>query len=117
MYEHKVQPLLPLRLFITRVLKHFAVASSLFLVSLGIGILGYHYLEGLSWLDSLLNASMLLGGMGPVDRLSTVPGKIFASIYSLFSGIIFVAGAGIIIAPIAHRIMHQLHLQDQAENM
>lgn len=112
MYEHQSQPLLPRRLFIARLLKHFALSSSLFIVSLGIGVLGYRFLEGFSWLDALLNASMILGGMGPVDKLSTVYGKWFASIYALFSGVIFLAGAGIIIAPVAHRILHRLQLKD-----
>ena len=113
MYEHKTQPLLPRRLFIARLLKHLSLSLSLFFVSLGIGVLGYRIFEGFSWLDALLNASMILGGMGPVDSLSTVYGKLFASFYALFSGVIFLAGAGIIIAPIAHRIIHQLHLQEE----
>jgi hypothetical protein len=113
MYEHKTQPLLPRRLFIARLLKHLTVSFSLFFVSLGIGVLGYRILEGFSWLDALLNASMILGGMGPVDKLSTVYGKIFASFYALFSGVIFLAAAGIIIAPIAHRISHRLQLEEE----
>ena len=113
MYEHKTQPLLPRRLFITRFLKHLSLSFSLFFVSLGIGVLGYRIFEGFSWLDALLNASMILGGMGPVDQLSTDYGKLFASFYALFSGVIFLAGAGIIIVPIAHRILHRLHLQEE----
>jgi len=111
MYEHQAQPLLPFKLFIARLLKHFALSFSLFFVSLGIGVLGYRVFEGFSWLDALLNAAMILGGMCPVDRLSTVSGKLFASFYALFSGVIFLAGAGIIIAPVAHRIIHRLQLQ------
>ncbi len=111
MYEHQTQPLLPRRLFIARLVKHFAVSFFLFFVSLGIGVLGYRIFEGFSWLDALLNASMILGGMGPVNPLSTVSGKVFASFYALFSGVIFLAGASIIIAPVAHRIIHRFQLQ------
>ncbi|MFH1635653.1 MAG: hypothetical protein ABIG63_16805 [Chloroflexota bacterium] len=113
MYEHQTQPLLPRRQFIARLLKHFAVTFALFFVSLGIGVLGYRVFEGFSWLDALLNASMILGGMGPVDQLSTVSGKLFASFYALLSGIVFLAGASIIFAPIAHRIFHRLQLQEE----
>jgi len=79
--------------------------------SLFIGIAGYHFTEGLPWLDSFLNASMILGGMGPVNELHTNGGKIFASFYSLFSGIVFLLIAGILIAPFAHRFLHRLHLE------
>jgi hypothetical protein len=113
MYEHQSQPLLPRKLFIARLLKHFALSFSLFFVSLAIGVLGYRVFEGLPWLDALLNASMILGGMGPVNQLTTVSGKLFASFYALFSGIIFLAGAGIIVAPIAHRILHRLNLKEE----
>jgi hypothetical protein len=116
MYENKIEPLLPRRLFIVRVLKHALLSSSLLFVSLSIGIIGYHFLERLPWLDALLNASMILGGMGPVDKISTDAGKIFASIYAIFSGVIFLASAGIVTAPIAHRILHQLHLVEQEIN-
>jgi hypothetical protein len=81
-------------------------------LSLGLGVLGYHLTEGLSWLDSLLNASMILGGMGPVDVLHTPAGKLFASFYALFSGAVFLGMAGIVVAPIAHRLLHRLHLEE-----
>lgn len=116
MYEHKTHALLPRRLFIVRVLRHALLSFSLLFVSLSIGIFGYHFLERLSWLDALLNASMILGGMGPVNKLSTDAGKIFASIYAIFSGVIFLASAGIVTAPIAHRILHRLHLVEQEIN-
>jgi hypothetical protein len=116
MYEHKTQPLLPRRLFIARVVRHAILSFSILSISLGIGILGYHNLEGLPWIDALLNASMILGGMGPVDKISTDVGKIFASVYAIFSGVIFLASAGIVTAPIAHRILHRLHLVEQETN-
>ncbi len=83
------------------------------LVALGIGILGYHFLEGLSWINSLLNASMILGGMGPVNPLQTTAGKLFASFYALFSGVVFIAAMGVLAAPIFHRFLHHFHLADE----
>lgn len=76
-----------------------------------LGVLGYHYLEGMLWIDALVNASMLLGGMGPVDALHTVGGKLFASFYALYSGIIFLVVVGVIFAPLYHRFLHRFHLE------
>ena len=111
-YEHHKEPLLPHHQFILRMLLHIMVALSLLAVSLGIGILGYHFATGMSWLDALLNASMILGGMGPVDRIQEPLGKVFASFYALFSGMIFLVIAGVVIAPLAHRLLHRLHLDE-----
>lgn len=111
MYEHRSQPLLPLRRFLRRMLRHGLLALLVIVISLCIGIAGYHFTEGLPWLDSLLNASMILGGMGPVNELHTNAGKLFASFYALFSGIVFLATAAILIAPVAHRFLHRLHLE------
>lgn len=91
---------------------HAAMALTLVSVSLAIGVGGYHYLGGLGWVDSLLNASMILGGMGPVDLLQTREAKLFAAFYALFSGIVFLGVAGIMLAPVAHRVLHYLHLED-----
>ncbi len=96
-----------------RVIKHAALATLVLLFSLGLGVVGYHITDRFSWLDSLLNASMILGGMGPVDKINTDSGKLFASFYALFSGIIFIGIAGIFIAPVAHRVLHKLHLSDK----
>ena len=109
MYEHRKQPLLPLPRFIRRLARHGGIALLLLGASLGSGILGYRLTEGLSWIDALLNASMILGGMGPVNQLQTTAGKLFASAYALFSGLAFMATAGILIAPVAHRILHRLN--------
>ena len=86
--------------------------AAIILGSLTIGVLGYHLLEGLPWLDALLNASMILGGMGPVDALRTDGGKLFASIYALYSGLVVLVAAGILLAPIAHRVMHRMHMDE-----
>jgi hypothetical protein len=80
---------------------------------LGIGVIGYRALEGLPWIDSLLNASMILGGMGPVDRLQTSTGKLFASIYALYSGIVFLVTTGVIMAPVFHRFLHHFHIENE----
>jgi uncharacterized protein involved in cysteine biosynthesis len=110
MYENHSKTLLPRKLYYKRILRHFLIASLIVLISLGVGILGYHIFEGLNFIDSLLNASMILGGMGPVNEVKTDAGKIFASFYALFSGIVFLVIAGVIFAPIFHRFLHKFHL-------
>lgn len=112
MYEHRTHPILAQIEFAKRMLLHGLVAFVLMFISLGIGVVGYHELGGLGWIDSLLNASMILGGMGPVDPLKTNAAKIFASVYALFSGVIFLVVVGIILAPLAHRVLHYLHLEE-----
>lgn len=113
MFEHRSQPLLPRHLYIRRLLRHGLLAVIVIIVSLLIGVAGYHLTEGLPWLDSLLNASMILSGMGPVNELFSNSGKLFASFYALFSGIVFLAVAAILIAPVAHRFLHRLHLEEK----
>ncbi len=111
MYEHRNQPLVPRAVFLRRLVGHVLVAFGVVFGSLALGVLGYHLFEGLPWLDSLLNAAMLLGGMGPVDVLHTTAGKLFASFYSLYAGIVFLVVAGIIFAPVFHRFLHRFHLE------
>jgi hypothetical protein len=115
MYEHRTEPLLPFRTFLRRFVRHLLLATSLVLGSLVIGVVGYHGFEQIPWIDSLLNASMILGGMGPVTELHTTGGKLFASFYALFSGIVFLVTAGIVIAPLAHRLLHHLHLEQRRD--
>lgn len=112
MFEHHRQPLLPRRAFLFRLGRFAGAAFLLVAISWLIGILGYRALEGLSWIDATLNAAMLLGGMGPVDQLHTDAGKLFASFYALFSGIVFLVAVGVLIAPILHRFLHQFHLAE-----
>lgn len=112
MYEKHSEPLLPRNKFFLRLLSHWLVGSAILAFSLGIGMLGYRGFEQLSWLDALLNASMILGGMGPVNQLLTAGGKIFASFYALFSGMVFLGVAGIVAAPIFHRFLHLMHMDD-----
>jgi hypothetical protein len=92
-------------------LRHGLIGAAVITCSLAIGIFGYRFFAGFSWLNSLLDASMILGGMGPVNPLTTTAGKLFASFYALFAGIAFLATVGILIAPIAHRLLHRLHLE------
>ena len=111
MFERHSEPLATQAEFGRRMLRYSLVTAGIILFSLVIGMLGYHYLESLSWIDSLLNASMILGGMGPVNALQTNAGKIFASFYALYSGIILLASVGILVTPIFHRFMHRFHLE------
>jgi hypothetical protein len=110
MFEHRYDPLLSRRRFLRRQLLHAGASGLLVGAALGLGVLGYHVLEGLPWVDALLNASMILGGMGPVDSLRSEGGKLFASAYALFSGLVFLVAAGLLFAPALHRILHHFHL-------
>lgn len=109
--ERSRHALLPRPLFYRRMLAFGVFSFSILAVSLGIGILGYHWLEGMGWIDALLNASMILGGMGPVDSLKTDSGKVFASAYAIFSGVVFLVSVGVLITPVAHRLFHHFHLE------
>jgi hypothetical protein len=111
MFEHREQPLLSPRDFLIRQLIYLLVAFAIIVGSLVLGMFGYHFLEKLSWIDALLNAAMLLGGMGPVNQMHTYVGKLFASFYALYSGIIFLVIVGVIFAPVYHRFLHRFHLQ------
>jgi zinc transporter ZupT len=111
MFEHRREELLPRSQFYRRILLYGIVSGGIILVSLVIGVLGYHYFENMPWIDALVNASMLLGGMGPVTPLHTDAGKLFASFYALFSGMVLLVAVGVLIAPVFHRILHRFHLE------
>ena len=98
--------------FLGRLGLNILLSGVLIAFALGAGMIGYHVLEKLSWLDAFLNAAMLLGGMGPVDTLHTQAGKLFAGIYALACGLVFVLASGIVLAPVAHRVLHALHIAD-----
>ncbi len=115
MYESKHRPLAERRLFFRRVLLHIAVAMLLLLISLGIGMTGYKCFESLSWIDAFLNAAMLLGGMGPVEAPHSFGGKLFAGLYALYAGLVFLISVGLVFTPIVHRVMHRFHLQDDSK--
>ena len=112
MFEHRTEPLLPRHRFVWRVLGFLSLAAAAIGAALGIGVVGYHYLGGLPWIDALLNASMILGGMGPVDPIPSQAGKLFASAYALFSDLLFIGAASLVLTPFVHRIMHRLHVED-----
>jgi hypothetical protein len=113
MFERKYEKLAPLSVFVRRMAVSAAMAGILIAVALLIGIMGYHHLAGFDWVDSILEASMILGGMGPVNPLVTTGAKMFAAGYALFSGLVFIAIMGIVVAPITHRMLHQFHIDDE----
>ena len=114
MYETRRQRLLPRATFARRLGLHMAAAVALLAASLGIGMFGYRELEGLSWLDAFLNTAMLLGGMGPVDLPKTSGGKLFAGLYALYAGLVFIATAALVLSPVIHRVLHRFHWDEKA---
>ena len=110
--ERRHEELLPRKKFLFRQLQYGGAALGVVSVSLGVGVLGYHQIGGLPWIDALLNASMILAGMGPVDPLRTTGGKLFASAYAIFSGVAFLTTIGILVTPVVHRFLHQFHLEE-----
>ena len=113
MYEHRKKPLLSRPQFYRRVVAHLSFSMFAVSLALGIGVLGYHILGKLDWVDAILNAAMILGGMGPVDRLDGDAAKLFSSGYALFSGLFFIGISALLIAPFAHRLLHTLHMDDE----
>jgi hypothetical protein len=111
MFEHRSQPLLPRLAFFWRLAGSVALGAAIVAISLFVGMLGYHELEGLAWLDAFLNAAMLLGGMGPLEQPQTPGGKLFAGLYALYCGLAVIVIVGITFAPIVHRFLHKFHLE------
>ncbi len=111
----KTETLAPLRKFWTRMMLSLLLAFGVVSFTLVIGVIGYHQFAGLSWIDSILNASMILTGMGPVDPMPTTAAKLFASGYALFSGVVFLSAVGLVLSPIFHRILHKFRLDDADE--
>jgi UPF0716 family protein affecting phage T7 exclusion len=112
-YERRADDLAPRSIFIKRILGALGIALALILFSLCMGIAGYHFIGGFNFVDSLLEASMILGGMGPVNELHGDGAKIFASIYALYSGLVVIALMGIMLSPVVHRIMHKFHVDEE----
>jgi len=110
-FERRHEGLAPLATFIRRMASSLAISFVVIAFALLIGVTGYHSLAGFDWVDSLLEASMILGGMGPVNPLPNTPAKLFASAYALFSGLVFIGIMGVILTPIVHRVMHTFHLE------
>lgn len=115
MYESKGAELLPFGQFMGRLALHLLAAAGALGFSLGIGMVGYSHYENMSWTDAYVNASMLLSGMGPIETHLSERGKIFAGTYALYSGLVFIIVAGIIVAPVLHRFLHYLHLASEKE--
>lgn len=114
MYERKTEKLLPWPQFARRMALSALVAFAIVASGLVIGILGYRYIAHLEWIDALLNASMILTGMGPIAPMIDNAAKLFASAYALFSGVVFLSGMGIVLSPLFHRILHRFHLEDDS---
>jgi len=110
-YEHRRQPLASKRMFRRRLARNAVLALGLIAMSLGIGAVGYHMAEGLPWLDAVLNAAMILTGMGPVDQLHSQAAKLFATCYALFSGVAFLTTMAVLFAPVVHRVAHRFHVE------
>lgn len=116
MYENKRDPLLPRAAFLARMGRNFAFGLLVVAVSMLIGSCGYHCIADLSWIDAVLNAAMILTGMGPVNRITSTGGKLFATFYALYSGIAFLTIMTLILAPLLHRLLHKFHMEDDEDN-
>ena len=110
-YEHRSHRLLAWPQFLWRAVRHLLAAIAILSTVAAAGTVGYHTVGGLGWIDAFLNASMILSGMGPVDRLQTNTAKLFAAFYALFSGLVFIGVVGVVLAPWVHRLFHWLHIE------
>jgi hypothetical protein len=115
MFERKHERLLPLRQFIQRVVRFAVIAGVMLALALGLGVAGYHWIADERLVDALLDASMILTGMGPVGELKSTAAKLFASAYALFSGIVFITAVGVFLSPLIHRFLHHFHLDEPAD--
>ncbi|WP_353150270.1 two pore domain potassium channel family protein [Pollutimonas bauzanensis] len=115
MYESKSESLLPAWHFMLRMFKHVGLAIAIVLVTLSIGVLGHLWLEPIHWHDATLNISLILAGIGPFIMPVSFGGKIFFAFYSILVGLVFIATLGLILAPLAHRLIHKFHLDDDAD--
>jgi hypothetical protein len=111
MYEQRTHRLLAWPQFLRRAGRHVFVAILILACAVGGGTVGYHTFGKLEWIDAFLNASMILSGMGPVDRMESNAAKLFAALYALFSGLIFVGVIGVVLAPWVHRLLHRFHVE------
>jgi hypothetical protein len=113
-FEHREQPPISTRRFVLRLLGSVGIAVGIILTALFVGMAGYHWIGGLRWIDAFLNASMILGGMGPVDPMTSEPAKLFSGCYALFSGLVFIALMGLLVAPVVHRVLHHFHYDEDS---
>jgi hypothetical protein len=115
MFEKHQDPLLPIHKFVMRLIGSIIVGLLLIIIALGLGMVGYHHYEHMSWIDAFVNAAMILSGMGPLGPLSTYGGKLFAGCYAIFSGLAFILIISIVFAPVVHRFFHKFHLDDDPQ--
>ena len=116
LFERKTDPLLGRGQFAGRMAGAFGVTLVIVMASLAVGMAGYHFIGGLTWIDALHNSAMILTGMGPVDPMRTTGGKLFASFYALYSGIAFLSMTAVLLAPVIHRALHKFHLDDDDQD-
>jgi hypothetical protein len=116
MFESKSERLVPASTFARRMVISFLLLFVVLSIALGLGVLGYHYFADLTWIDSILNASMILTGMGPIAPMISESAKLFASAYALFSGVIFLSSIGLLLAPVFHRVLHKFHLDEESNS-
>jgi hypothetical protein len=114
-FEHRKAPLLSRKAFLIRLARHAGLGFVIVVIALGIGMFGYHIFEDMPWIDAFANAAMILSGMGPLEPLITDSGKIFAGAYALFSGLAFITIIGIVLVPVAHRLLHKFHLESASD--
>ncbi len=116
MYEARHQPLLPRAGFYQRVALHAFIAVALLGLSLGMGMVGYVTTEHMPWMDAFLNTAMLLGGMGPVNPPMTSGGKLFAGLFALYAGLVFIVCAALVLTPVIHRVLHHFHVDEKTDS-
>ena len=112
MYEHHKHQFLAWPRFLRRAARHVAAGSGIVAAAVALGTVGYHVVGGLFWIDAFLNASMILSGMGPVDKMDNPTAKLFSAFYALFSGLVFIGVAGVVLAPWIHRLLHWVHMEE-----
>jgi len=116
MFEKLNQPLASRRSYLMRLIHSILMGLLFITVAEVIGMIGYHYLEQISWIDSFVNASMILSSMGPLQQLHTIGGKLFAGFYALFCGLVFIFIIGVIFAPVVHRFIHKIHVDEDSKS-
>jgi len=113
-YEQRDAPLLPLRLFLRRMVRHGAIVLEFAVISIAVGMTGFHFFADQPWIDAFLNTAMLLGGMGPVGEIRYTGGKLFAGIFALYAGLAFIAAFAVLSAPVMHRLIHRFHVEERS---
>jgi len=112
MYENKRQRVIPRQYFVRRMALSITLSAAIAAVALVVGVLGFHFIAAVPWIDALHNASMILGGMGPVAEMKTDAAKLFSSAYALFCGLVFIGVVAVMLAPVMHRVLHKFHIDE-----